>query len=217
MVSSVIFRCQLVNFSLEQNDADALFWFSFPDKEAFDFTPPPSAKPSGLKIKDEYYNAQYNNYPRSPAIFKDLSLDLDNQVHNDVGMESTDMYLYPSTAHDLLNNYSNNVKNANGKSFASNLSVYSNNNNTIKISNSTGTSPQEDRYSCISSPAEEFSVPENFDYTQNTKPRLNLMLERFKFPVKQEGMSTLNTPDVIDEVVQMGSDFNILDLVNEVS
>lgn len=126
------------------------------------------------------------------------------------------MYLYQSTAHDLLNNYSNNVEKANGKSFASNLSVYSNN-NTIKMSNSTGTSPQDDRYSCISSPAEEFSVPENFDYTQDTKPRLNLMLERFKFPVKQEGMSTLNTPDVIDEVVQMGSDFNILDLVNEVS
>lgn len=192
-----------------------IFSFSFSDKEAFDFTPPPSAKPSGLKIKDEYNNAQYN-YPRGQAIFTDLSLALDNQVHNDVGMESTDMYLYQSTAHDLLNNYSNNVENANGKTFASNLSVYSNN-NTVKMSNSTGTSPQDDRYSCISSPAEEFSVPENVEYTQDTKPRLNLMLERFKFPVKQEGMSTLNTPDVIDEVVQMGNDFNILDLVNEVS
>lgn len=120
-------------------------------------------------------------------------------------------YVHPISHKDTLNDAY--MEAFNGTSFTSNLSV-----NSIKNSNSTATSPQDDRYSYISSPADDqqmdLSVPELYEHSYDTKLKLNLMTEQFKFPLKQEGLSALNTPDVIDEVVNMGNDFNILDLVN---
>ncbi|XP_066138363.1 uncharacterized protein [Euwallacea fornicatus] len=198
------------------------------DKEAFDFTPPSTKldeNKTGLKVKVEY-NSQY--YSRGKNLLSDLDLALDNQLQsnnvNEMGNEQCDMYLYQPFAQsittkensiDFGHDFLGEMLSFKEASLANNLSI---NNNNIKDSNSTSASPQDDRYSCISSPAEDqqvdVSVPDHFDQICKKPPALNLMLDQYKFPIKEEGLSTLNTPDVIDEVVLMGTDFNILKLVN---
>lgn len=205
------------------------------DKDAADFTYPSvksTENNNGLKVKVEY-NAQI--YSCGKTMYKDLNLGTDNQVQNKenysisrVGNKQSEMNLYQPFAHAISSkdnmddvystpyqdlNLFGNTAAYNEMSFNSNFSVNSN----IKYSNSTVSSPQDDRYSYISSPSndqQEFSVPDENDHTFEIKPKLNLMIDQFKFPIKHEGPSTLNTPDVINEVVNMGTDFNILDLVN---
>ncbi|XP_050312271.1 kinesin-related protein 12 [Anthonomus grandis grandis] len=77
-------------------------------------------------------------------------------------------------------------------------------------------SPQDDRYSYISSP--ELAVPERFDHAYHraaSRPAA-LHLATFQPPCKAGTTDALvlNTPDVIEGVVSMGTEFNILDLVN---
>ncbi|CAG9765161.1 unnamed protein product [Ceutorhynchus assimilis] len=172
------------------------------DKGAFDFCATNSAKTAStpttnLKVKVEL-NAQY--YPCGL-----LANDKNNETFSVSTASLDDDYAQIISYNKPLNNPT---------PFASNLSLSSNN---IKKSNSTATSPQDDRYSYVSSPDQQMDleVPQQYYYDYNPNNlKLNLMTEEFKYPFKEEGLSTLNTPDVIDGVVNMGNEFNILDLVN---
>lgn len=206
------------------------------DKDAFDFTTQPSVKSNenicDLKVKVEY-NAQI--YSCGKNMYRNLTSATDNKVQNKenysisiLGNKQPEMNLYQPYAQNISSRNKtddmlghpyqelpmfDSTAAHNEMSSNSDLSV----NNNIKYSYSTVPSPQEDRYSYISSPGNDqqadFSMPDH-DYLYDTKPRLNLMTDQFKFPIKSEIASVLNTPDVIDEVVNLGPNFNILDLVN---
>ncbi|KAL1490762.1 hypothetical protein ABEB36_013407 [Hypothenemus hampei] len=174
----------------------------------------PAASSMETNLNDSKIKVEH--YPTNTNI-----LSLDRYYHSGpntkieaVGHIDNDMLLYQQqSAHDKKTSYNSNFDvfedfyNNNNNNNNVNLSL-----NNIKKANSTCPSPQEDdSYSCASSPNDLAAVP---DRDRANKMTLNLMGERFKFPLKEEGISSLNTPDVIEGVVEMGNDFNILDLVN---
>ncbi|XP_048526526.1 uncharacterized protein LOC109539164 isoform X1 [Dendroctonus ponderosae] len=184
------------------------------DKEAFKFpqqsTP---AKPDKIKANPKVKVETLQHYS-----YSDLNLSADNQVHTkenccSLGNEQSEMYLYQPFAQSLYNQGAYSPVFLQDNTAINQPRLYSTNLSSNNHFNSTTTSPQDDRYSYISSPANLQPEPTGKEQLQHTL-RLNLMAERFKFPIKEEAISTLNTPDVIDEVVQMGTDFNILDLVD---
>lgn len=182
--------------------------FLVADKDAFNFpqqsTP---AKPDKIKANPKVKVETLQHYSHS-----DLNLSADNQVHCKenccpMGNEQTEMYLYQPFAQSLYNHSPVFLQD---NTAINQPALYSTNLSSNNHFNSTNTSPQDDRYSYISSPVDLQPEPTGREHLQ--KLRLNLRAEQFRFPIKEE--ATLNTPDVIDEVVQMGTEFNILDLVD---
>ncbi|XP_030763839.1 uncharacterized protein LOC115888299 isoform X2 [Sitophilus oryzae] len=200
------------------------------DKDPFDFflqgsklddkmttTTTPSS--NDLKVKVEY-NAHVYQWPSLQARAGH------DPTSISVGAKHQEMFLYQpqANAHNNVFTYNNKTtttpNNANPfmdpdiyrqPTALDSLSVNSN----VKYSSSSNVpSPQDDQYSYISSSADEQQLGSPFDGHMDVKPKLNLMIDEFRFPIKEEASSTLNTPDVIDDVVNMGTEFNLLDLIN---
>lgn len=169
------------------------------DKDAFDFTGFNDDADKDIKVKVEY-NAQL--YPLSGALQQTPSNDNANMfLHQSQVLRDSTLVDLPSFVADR------------GQQNMSldNLNL---NSNITYSSSSNIPSPQDDQYSYVSSPADDQQLASPYSGHYNTKPKLNIKLNEFDFPVKEEVPSALNTPDLIEDVVNMGSEFNILDLVN---
>ncbi|XP_076252508.1 uncharacterized protein LOC143191378 isoform X1 [Rhynchophorus ferrugineus] len=169
------------------------------DKDAFDF-PEFNDDDKDLKVKVEY-NAQL--YPFSGALQPAPSND------------NANMFLYQSqllrdSAPVAIPSFMADKGQPNVSLDNINL-----NSNITYCSSSNLPSPQDDQYSYVSSPADDQQLATSpYSGHCNTKPKLNLNIDQFNCSIKEEGPSALNTPDLIEDVVNMGSEFDLLDLVN---